>query len=113
MESQLSIFSGQTLKEKGMKAALANADRVETGWSERAYQLLIQFLSGMSKDRRFMIEQFRLYAFEHELPSPPSLRAFGSITRRAAVEGKIIRVGFGQVTNPKAHMANSSVWRKV
>lgn len=113
MTQQLNIFSGASLKEKGMKHALANANRVETGWSERAYALLLQFLSALPKDRRFMTETFRLYAFDHGLPSPPSLRAFGSIAMRAAREGKIVRMGYGTVTNIKAHRCFASVWRKV
>lgn len=113
MTSQLSIFSGATLKEKGMKRALANADRVESGWSERAYQLLLQFLSGLSTDRKFMTEQFRKYAYEKGLPAPPSLRAFGSVILRASNECKIVRVGFGTVENAKAHRCFASVWRKV
>lgn len=113
MTQQLNIFSGESLKEKGMRQALQHADKVEHRWSEKAYQVLLDFLSHLPEDRKFMTEQFRKYAYENGLPAPPSERAHGSVIRRAAIEGKIIRVGFGQVTNPKAHCANSSVWRKV
>lgn len=112
MTAQLNMFSGETLKEKGMAKALANANRVETGWSERAYALLLQFLSGLTTDRRFMTEQFRKFAYEKGLPAPPSERAHGSIMLRAARAGLIVRIGFAKVTNPKAHQATGSVWRK-
>lgn len=111
--NQLSIFTGETLKEKGMAKAIANADRVESGWSERAYQMFLKFIDGLPKDRRFMTEQFRMYAFERGLSAPPSLRAFGSVILRASNECKIVRVGFGTVENAKAHRCFASVWRKV
>lgn len=113
MTQQLSIFTGETLKEKGMKRAIDSANRKENLWSERAYALLLQFLSGLPKDRRFMIEQFRKFAYERGLPVPPSERAFGSVTLRASNAGKIVRVGFGTVENAKAHKCFAPVWRKV
>lgn len=112
MTSQLSIFTGETLKEKGMAKAIANANRVETGWSERAYQMFLKFIDGLPTDRKFMAETFRLYAFDHRLPAPPHLRAFGGIISRASNAGLIVRVTSAPVSNPKAHRALANVWRK-
>jgi hypothetical protein len=66
----------------------------------------IQFSDG----KPFMCEDVREYASNH-LPTPPTNRAWGAIILRAKKDGIIKHYGFGQVTNPRAHRANASMWK--
>lgn len=103
-------LSGKELKDSGILKAEINANRVNPGWSEQAYDYLKIFI----RHRRtpFTIESFRA-SLKSYLPDPPSLRAFGALAVRAKREGLIKRVGFVQVENPKAHQANANLWMKI
>jgi hypothetical protein len=105
-------FSGRELRDGGISVATEHADLVHKDWSENAYQSLKRFL--LTQAKPFMCEQVRDFATTHsDLPQPPSNRAWGGVFRRAAHEKLIKHVGYGQVTNPKAHMANASMWQAV
>lgn len=109
--AQLPIaFNGKELKEKGMQKALENAERVNPGWKKECYELFKRFVVGQVEP--FKMEDFREWV-KGLLSSPPSLRAYGSITVRAKKEGLIRHVGYTQVDNPKAHRANTSLWAKI
>lgn len=109
---QLTLFghSGEQLRDRGMKLSIESAGE---GWAHRASMLFDQFLDGIPSNRRFMTEQVRQYAYDHRLPFPPSERAWGSLTRRKVLEGRIVACGTCQVSNPKAHRANATQWRKL
>jgi hypothetical protein len=104
-------FSGKDLRDMGMAQAIGHAESVDPNWPESAHQALIRFIG--SHRGEFMAEQVREFAAKTGLSQPPHLRAWGSVFLRAARAGLIRRVGFGQVTNPKAHCANAAVWRAV
>lgn len=103
------LFSGEELKQSGIGLAVNYANQVHEGWSDKAYALLVQFVhSGRGE---FMCEDVRHYAKAYGLPEAPNNRAWGSIIARASKKEKIIQhVRFGQVSNPRAHRANASVW---
>lgn len=116
MTGQLDIFSAPavlTPKERGIRKAVDHANLVHDGWSDQAYSFLVDFINGIPENRRFMTEQFRKYAYDRGLQRPPSERSFGAIIVRAVKERKIIASGFDKVTNPKAHQANATLWRKL
>lgn len=102
-------FSGAQLRDAGIETAIKHADQSSDKWSDRAYQLLIQFL--LFK-KRFMAEEVRTYANELDFDTPQSARAWGGVISRAAREFLIIKVGICQVKNPKAHMANAAMWER-
>ena len=90
------------------KFAVDHANKVHENWSDQAMDLFFKFI----RNRRtpFMGEEFRSYCVEHNLPIPPSLRAFGGILRRASGMGIIVSIGTQRVVNPKAHCANANLW---
>lgn len=109
--SQLQIkYSGKELKEKGIKRAIDNAERVNPGWKETAYWYFKYWIR--YQDRPFKLESFREWC-KDLIPPPPSLRAFGGVVQRAKKENLIRHVGFTQVENPKAHHANASLWQRI
>ena len=104
-------FTGAELKQGGITVAIDHANMKHDGWADKAYELLMQFISWHKA--AFLCETLRLYAeTEGLLPAPPSNRAYGAIILRAKREGAIVHAGYAQVHNPKAHMANASLWIK-
>lgn len=104
---QLNMELGNKLREAGMAQAVDHANAVHQDWSEKAFEFLKVFIKS---NPMFMTEDLR-YASQGIVPSPASQRAWGSIIRRAALEGLIFRSGYGQVKNSKAHRANAGVWK--
>lgn len=105
--------AGTDLRDAGMKKAIEHADQVNEGWSDKAFNLLKSYVNEFGPGWKFLGEQVRYYAEAKKLEEPPSLRAWGSVMVRAAKSGLIKKVGYGQVTNPKAHRANSSQWEVI
>lgn len=104
-------FTGKELKQGGMQVAIDHANQKHDGWEEMAFDLLKQFL--LTKNEAFLCEEFRRYAeSEGELPPPPHARAYGPLFQRAKREKLLKHAGIAQVHNPKAHMANASLWIK-
>jgi len=99
--------NGQQLKQKGINQAADNAEFNHPGWAKEA-------LSFVKKIRRkqFMAEDIRKFAYDRGLSRPPHERAWGGIMQAAVRLGLIKQIAWGQVTNPKAHMANAAVWSK-
>lgn len=103
------LLLGELLKQEGMYNSVANADNRIEAWSDRAYFILMEFISRQTDV--FMGEDVREYAGKRGLPEPPSKRAWGAVMARAKKEGLIVFSGYSQVSNPKAHRANASLWR--
>jgi hypothetical protein len=108
---QIDLFEARELRDKGIEKAMSHANEVIPDWSEKAYQLLLEFLSRHSGP--FMTEEVRSYAALVDFPLPPHARAFGGIMKRAATEGIIEPRGYAPVKNVKAHRTPARVWIQV
>lgn len=105
-------FTGKELKQGGIQVAADHADQVHPGWQDEAFEALKQFLFWNKSP--FMCETFRAFAEEEwQVPPPPNARSYGAVMQRAKREGLISHAGYTQVKNPRAHMANASLWQKV
>lgn len=104
--NQPDLFSGQELRDIGMKQATDHADQKIEKWSDRAYDFLLEFIK---TNKEFMAEDVR-NASEGTLELPPSNRAWGSIFVKAARAGMIKRKGYRQVKNAKAHCTPATLW---
>jgi hypothetical protein len=115
LSGQLDVFNqppfidGMRLRDAGMKQAIDHAELNAKHWSEAAYKFLLFYLQDHDE---FMTEDVR-NASVGIVPEPPSLRAWGSIIRRAVVERKIAGAGYRPVTNPLAHRTPANVWRRI
>lgn len=98
--------TGEELRDKGMAQAIAHAEQTVPDWSDQAYGFLLQYIA---KHPEFMAEEVR-EASVGIVPEPPSNRAWGGVIRRAALAGKIFRIGFQSVKNPRAHAAPCTLW---
>jgi hypothetical protein len=101
--------TGEELRDEGMERARVHADMRKADWSRDAYEFLLLFLQNNDE---FLIEDVRNEA-EGILPEPPSKRAWGSIAVKAAKEGHIRKIGYKEVTNPKAHKTPATLWKKI
>lgn len=102
-------FTGTQLRDAGMKLASESAEQDSWGWNEAAYNFLTGFVN--ARQGSFMAEEIR-NASAGLIPEPPSKRAWGGIMMRAAKAGLIRKVGYGQVSNPRAHKCFATVWIK-
>lgn len=115
--SQLNIFTvppstGHILARDGMERAARHADQVHDDWSAKAYDFLCTVIAARKAGSTFMSEDIRMLAeATGQLPIPPSRRAWGAIMAKAARSGLVIRAGFGQVKNERAHSATATVWQ--
>lgn len=111
MDVQLDIFKALEERDKGIEAALSNADWKDTDWPDKAYEFLKCFLR--NHNGPFMVEEVRSYAALLDFPLPPSARSWGGIITRAAREGIVQKAGYGTTKNVKAHGTPAALWRQV
>jgi hypothetical protein len=109
MTQQYDINFSRELKKAGMQKAIDTAERRSPGWSDRAYDYLVEFVKTRKAGERFMIEDVRrdFGTLVNEAGHP---RAWGSIACRAIKNGIIKNVGYAKVKNGRAHQANASVY---
>lgn len=98
------------LKELGITRAIEHADRVVESWSENAYRLFTDFCKTVTE---LKTEDARIYAESQGIEEPPTKRAWGAITLKAARAGVIIKKGVVYSTNPKCHMGFTTTWEVV
>jgi len=98
--------SGEDLRDEGIEQALNHANETAERWSEIAYDFLKRY---MLDNPVFMAENVR-EAAANIVPEPPSKRAWGGVLVRAAKEGLIIRMGFRNVKNARAHCTPATLW---
>ncbi len=99
------------LKNIGIDRAVKKADNDSPGWSDRAYKFFVEkFL--LNHNGPFMAEDFRAYCAAVDFDLPANARAFGGVFVRAKANGVIIRVGFKNTKNKKAHLTPATLWRQ-
>ena len=106
MNYQTNMFSGEHLRDTGIKISMDNADRKIEAWTDQAYNFLLKYTK---TNNEFMAEDVR-NASHGIIPTPPSNRAWGGIFVRAAKNKIIQRKGFKNVTNSKAHCTPATLW---
>ena len=106
----MDLLLGKLLRDTGIYKAITHANKEHEDWYAMAYSALKDYLL-MIDGRTFMCEDVREYA-SNILPDPPTNRAWGAIIVRARKDGIIKHCGFNQVSNPRAHRANASMWKR-
>lgn len=105
-------FTGQELRDAGIDLATDHAESKSKDWKNITWELFKEFLKTI--DEPFMMESFRSFlAMKEDYEFPPVNMAFGFIPLKAAKEGLIKKVGYGKVTNVKAHATPASVWQRI
>ncbi len=107
---QRNLDLGRKWRDVGIKQAMETAETASLGWCERARNHLRYYMN--VHGGAFMCEDVRRWAIANGCPKPPSLRAWGGIMTGALKAGEIKKVGYSQVTNPRAHRANAVMWMR-
>lgn len=106
--STISIEQAHARGAAGMNAALANAMQSDPGWSDKAYEFLLDYAR---RHRTFISEDVSDAARSSTLPRPPTDRAWGGIYQRAARAGMIIQDGIGR--SRRRHGSICPRWRSL
>jgi len=101
----------EILRDNGTNLAIAHADAVHEQWSDRALQMLLDYIDLIGgTGSQLTSEMARFYAAEHGLPRPPDGRAWGAVMLKAARAGKCKKIGWTTATDPKVHCNPVSLW---
>lgn len=103
-------FTGEQLRDAGIRLAVDHANQVHEKWSDKAYAFLLEKF--LPHHKRFMTEELRSFAAEIDFPLPPHARAWGGVIHKASRDFIIISLGTRKVKNAKAHRANAEFWER-
>lgn len=92
----------------GIKQAQDNANRHCQGWSEMAYNYLLNYLSNLTQDDEFTTEQVRQTC---PLPAPPTNRAWGAVMLRAKKNNIIKFAGYTRSRQVTCHKSILQLWK--
>ena len=107
---QLDLFTAIQNRDKGMRQAINHAGST---WKENAMRYVDEFTKSPGLyGKRFMMEEVASWAYSQGLQKPPHERSWGAVAVEAIKKGFIKRVGYGQVSNVRAHRANASIYVK-
>lgn len=104
------LTAARAARDAGIKKATDHAEEVSAGWGDLAFIALCDFIA-VQGSKNFTSESFRASEHAKDLPSPPSLRAFGGTIRRAANAGLIVKVGITESKAAHCHCAHVAEWR--
>jgi len=108
------IEEGERRKNIGMEEAADHAEEESPQWKQRAFNLLVRYLSEYPKPHQFQAEDFRNWCEMGKfIQEPPSKRAYGSIVLRAAKQGLIKKIGHATVKNVTAHRCFATLWESI
>lgn len=105
------IREGENRRDAGMQEAVDHADDVTPQWSQKAFNLFIQYTKEYRPRHQFQAEDFRVWCEQgKKIPDPPSKRAYGSIMVMAAKRNLIRSIGHATVKNVTAHRCFATLW---
>lgn len=87
------LAESEAQRDAGMKLAADHADAAHVGWHDRAYEFLVEFAKHHDN---FISEDVSDAAILADEPQPPTLRAWGTVYRRAVKNDVIIQIGAGR-----------------
>lgn len=94
---------------EGMNRASSHADSNIPGWSQAAFELLVEYLK-LHPTSTFISPQLRRWASERGFPEPPTAWAWGSVFNKASRHQLIKRVGYVQYGDSTMHLQSVSQW---
>ncbi len=99
------LATAEALREAGMAAAEAHAEREHMGWGDLAYAFLVRYCRA---HQTFVSENVSEAGRQWGLIQPPTDRAFGPVYRRAIRNGIIRQVGYG--VSLRRHKSICPLW---
>lgn len=95
-------------RDEGMQRAADNANAHDSEWTGQALGMLIAF--AVEVNRPFLIEEAREWAEAHELPPPPTAKAWGPVTKTAERKGRIRKCGAAPANSSNRSLKH--LWEK-
>lgn len=100
-------FSGEQLRDQGIKVAEDHANSETPQWTDLAYQALKDYPGGVE---HFTCEQVRAWAEENGVPAPPDARSWGGTFQRASRAKLITKIGYIQGEGAQCHKGVKTLW---
>jgi hypothetical protein len=101
----------EMFRDDGIKRAVDHADKVHESWSDKAFDLLKDYVGVIGTDSECTSEMVRHYAEANGLPHPPDKRAWGAVMLKAARANILLKKGWTTATDPKVHCNPVSLWK--
>lgn len=101
-------------RDAGIQQAANNAEEAHENWGAAADEALRVFIAAKrGTGKAFTSEEVRNSIAAAGVPTPPHLRAWGSVFVRAARAGLIEKAGTAQSKAVHCHLAYVARWRAV
>ena len=107
MSAQLDIDFARAARDDGIRRAVDHAEADAPGWSEQAYDFLVQYATQNECFQIWMVNQ----ASKKSIPIPENEKAWAGPTRRALRAGIMVKAGFAP--NPRRHATDAPVYRSM
>lgn len=107
----MKTIEARAARDAGIEQAAQHAEEVTPRWGDQALELLQDYIASTGRPQTFTSEDFRVFAAAMDLPQPPHLRAYGSVFKRAANFGLIVKVGITESKATHCHCAHVAAWR--
>ena len=110
--TQLSLFSGEQLRDMSIQRAVMHANAVWGDWQLQAYRFLIYYLRDKPRGHKFMCEDVVLVSGDY-VPPPPTNRAWGDTMVKGKKAGLMKFNDYGPSKIPEHHKGNKTIWQKI
>ena len=101
-------------RDAGIRQAAEHAEEVNPDWNELADEALRVFAaSKRASGEAFTSEDVRKSIAAAFVPQPPHLRAWGSVFKRAAHAGLIVKAGVTNSAAAHCHLSYVAQWKAV
>ena len=107
-------MNAREARDAGIKRAAEHAEDVSPNWGDRAFEVLRMYAwANRESGTTFTSEDVRNSILGVGLPEPSHLRAWGSVFKRAAKEGIIVKAGVAESRAVHCHCAFVTKWKAV
>ena len=101
--------TGRELRDEGIRTSVEHAEDTIDDWKATAYAFLVSYCRDNDE---FLAEDVRTASLGL-VEEPPSNRAWGAIFVKARKNNLITKIGYKEVSNPKAHRTPATLWKVV
>lgn len=109
---QHDMKAARAARDSGIQQAADHAEEVHPDWGDLAYEALRLYAAGKrASGVTFTSEDVRSSIAAAGVPEPPHLRAWGSVFKRAARAGLIVKAGIVESRAAHCHCAHVAAWR--
>lgn len=109
--TQLTLFSGEQLRDMSIRQAVMHANAVWGDWKLQAYRFLIFYLNDKPACFTFMCEDVIIASVDY-VPLPPTNKAWGDTMVKGRKAGLMKFYDYGHSKIPQHHKGTKAIWVK-